>query len=112
MPFKKKDRSYKWVAFRVPNATFERVKQLAAWEGRPYTRVIRALFHLGMETYQTLLDGSAGMCLPEGLPGLPGMEAMMEAMGKKLVQQETLKRIARQSAEMVEEQRRERERIS
>ena len=101
---------YRWCSLPLPMVVYERLGQIAKWEGRTPNRVALAMFHLGMETYQTLLDGLTGTCLPEGLPGLPGMETLIEAVGKAQIQRETIKRISMQSAEIVEEQRRERER--
>ena len=72
--------------------------------------MVQAMFNLGMETYQTLLDTIAGTELPSGMSGVPGIETLIEAVGRAQIQRETLKRIQTQSAEMVEEQRRDRER--
>jgi hypothetical protein len=98
-----------WI--NVPEAVYARVVQIGKWEGRRTAVVVQAMFNLGMETYQTLLDTIAGTELPSGMSGVPGIETLIEAVGRAQIQRETLKRIQTQSAEMVEEQRRERSRI-
>ena len=99
-----------WI--NVPEAVYARVVQIGKWEGRRTAVVVQAMFNLGMETYQTLLDTIAGTELPSGMSGVPGIETLIEAVGRAQIQRETLKRIQTQSAEMVEEQRRERERTN
>jgi len=98
-----------WI--NVPEAVYQRVEQIGKWEGRRTAVVVQAMFNLGMETYQTLLDTIAGTELPSGMSGVPGIETLIEAVGRAQIQRETLKRIQTQSAEIVEEQRRERERV-
>lgn len=107
----KSGRRDKQADIRIAAEVFERVEQIAAWEGRRPFEVVKAMFNLGLETYQTLLDQLGGVTLPDGLPAVPGVEVMLEAVGKAQIQRETLKRIQQQSAELVEEQRRERERV-
>lgn len=97
-----------WI--NVPEAVYARVVQIGKWEGRRTAVVVQAMFNLGMETYQTLLDTIAGTELPSGMSGVPGIETLIEAVGRAQIQRETIKRIQTQSAEMVEEQRRDRER--
>jgi len=66
--------------------------------------------------YQVLLDRIAGpdgrLTLPEGMPAIPSSEMLIEACGRGVLAREAATRVEQRSREIVEEQRRERERAS
>jgi hypothetical protein len=87
---------------------------LALWEGRLPTVVGEMLLHLGFEVYGELLERIAGskgtLTLPEGLPAVPGSEMLIEACGRGVLAREAARQVEQRSREIVEEQRRDRER--
>jgi hypothetical protein len=98
------------VNLSLSRESYERLEQIALWEGRLPTVVAEMLMHLGLELYQVLLDRIAGLTLPEGLPAVPGAEMLIEAVGRGALAREAARRVEQRSREISEEQRRERER--
>jgi hypothetical protein len=103
-------RSRRRVNLSLSRESYERLEQIALWEGRLPTVVAEMLMHLGLELYQVLLDRIAGLTLPEGLPAVPGAEMLIEAVGRGALAREAARRVEQRSREISEEQRRERER--
>jgi hypothetical protein len=107
-------RSRRRVNLSLSRGSYDRLEQIATWEGRLPTVVAEALMHLGLEVYQVLLDRIAGrdgqLTLPEGLPAVPGMEMLIEAVGRGALAREAARRLEQRSREIVGEQRRDRER--
>lgn len=67
-------RSRRRVILSLSHESYDRLEQIAVWEGRLPTVIAEMLMHLGLEAYQVLLDRFAGVTLPEGLPAVPGVE--------------------------------------
>lgn len=91
---------------------YARIEQIAMWEGRPPGTTVTMLVQLGLEVYEELMSRVAGqkgqLTLPEGMPAMPGIDMLMDAVGRGILVREAAKKVQLQSAEFYEEQRRER----
>ena len=112
----RRDKYGRQVNMYLDRATYDRLEQIAVWEGRLPVVVAEMLMHLGFEVYGCLLDHIAGakgtLTMPEGMPAVPGMETLIEAVGRGMLVREAARKAAQRSAEIVEEQRRDRERAN
>jgi hypothetical protein len=104
------------VNLSLSHESYDRVEQIAVWEGRLPTVVAEMLMHLGLEAYEVLLDRIAGrdgqLTMPEGMPAWPGLEMLIEAVGRDVLAREAASRVEQRSREIIAEQRREHERAA
>jgi hypothetical protein len=102
------------VNLSLSRESYDRLEQIAVWEGRLPTVVAEMLMHLGLEVYQCLLDRVAGrdgqLTFPDRMPAIPSSEMLIEACGKGVLVKEAARRAMERAREITDEQRRERER--
>ena len=89
--------------------SYERLEEIALWEGRLPAVVADMLMHLGFAVYGELLERLAGKpVVPEGVRQIASSEILIEAVGRGALVHEAASLVEQRSREIVEELRRER----